>query len=93
MGPEGVKRVSEEDYLAADRPEAMIDALVSWIPDLRRALAMAERSRGFVLDGYDAIGWPSGSNRSSSPVSIAQFVPHARTRNRLYQTPFPIVGL
>jgi len=53
VGAEGLDLVPGEHYIAADEPEAMADALVSWIRDPRPARAMAERSRAFVLDRYD----------------------------------------
>ena len=53
VGAEGLELVPGEHYLAADEPELMSDALVSWIRDPRPARAMAGRSRAFVLERYD----------------------------------------
>src|SRR5206468_3516041 len=53
VGAEGLELVPGVNYLAADEPEAIADALVSWIRDPRPAHAMAERSRAFILDRYD----------------------------------------
>jgi polysaccharide biosynthesis protein PslH len=53
LGAEGLELVPGEDYIAADEPEAMADALVSCIRDPGPARAMAERSRTFVLNRYD----------------------------------------
>jgi glycosyltransferase involved in cell wall biosynthesis len=53
VGAEGLELVPGEDYIAADEPEAMADALVSCIREPGPARAMAERSRNFVLNRYD----------------------------------------
>ena len=53
VGAEGLELVPAEQYIAAEEPEAMVDALVSCIRDHRAARAMAERSRNFVLNRYD----------------------------------------
>jgi len=60
VGAEGLDLVPGEDYIAADEPEAMADALVSSILDPRPARAMAGRSRSFVLDRYD---WDTMADR------------------------------
>lgn len=60
VGAEGLDLVPGEDYIAADEPEAMVDALVSSILDPRPARAMAGRSRSFVLDRYD---WDTMADR------------------------------
>ena len=60
VGAEGLDLVPGEDYIAADEPEAMADALVSSIRDPRPARAMAGRIRSFVLDRYD---WDALANR------------------------------
>jgi len=53
VGAEGLELVPGVNYIAADEPQAMTDALVAWIRDPRPARAMAERSRNFVLNRYD----------------------------------------
>jgi glycosyltransferase involved in cell wall biosynthesis len=53
VGAEGLELVAGQDYLAADQPETMADALVACIRDPRPARAMAGRSRTFVLEHYD----------------------------------------
>jgi glycosyltransferase involved in cell wall biosynthesis len=53
VGAEGLELVPGEHYLAADEPELMSDALLSWIQNPQPARAMAERSRAFVVDRYD----------------------------------------
>ena len=53
VGAEGLELVPGEHYIAADKPERMTEALVASIRDPRPARAMAERTRGFVLERYD----------------------------------------
>jgi polysaccharide biosynthesis protein PslH len=53
VGAEGLELVPGVNYIAADEPQAMTDALVAWIRDPRPARAMAEGSRTFVLNRYD----------------------------------------
>ena len=53
VGAEGLELVPGEHYIAADEPERMAEALVSWIRNPQPARAMAERSRPFVLERYD----------------------------------------
>jgi polysaccharide biosynthesis protein PslH len=53
VGAEGLELVPGEHYLAADEPEVMSEALVSWIRDPRPARAMADRTRAFVFERYD----------------------------------------
>jgi polysaccharide biosynthesis protein PslH len=53
VGAEGLELVPGEDYIAADEPEALAEALVSWIRDPQPARDMAGRSRPFVLERYD----------------------------------------
>ena len=53
VGAEGLELVPGEDYIEADEPEAMAEAVVSWIRIPRPARAMAGRSRSLVLDRYD----------------------------------------
>jgi len=53
VGAEGLELVPGEHYVAADEPEAIVDALLSSIRDPRPARAMALRSRTFVLERYD----------------------------------------
>ncbi len=60
LGAEGLELVPGEHYTVADEPEAMANALVSWIREPRPARAMAGRSRPFVLDRYD---WDSLAER------------------------------
>src|SRR5262249_1153145 len=52
-GAEGLELVAGENYIAADAPEAMVEALVACIRDPQPARSMAGRSRPFVLDRYD----------------------------------------
>jgi len=53
VGAEGLELVPGVNYIAADEPEQMTEALVASIRDPRPARAMAERTRGFVLERYD----------------------------------------
>ncbi len=53
VGAEGLELVTGDQYVAADEPGQIADALVSWIRDPQPARAMAERSRAFVLKRYD----------------------------------------
>ncbi|MFI5459067.1 MAG: glycosyltransferase [Isosphaerales bacterium] len=53
VGAEGLELVPGQNYIAADAPELMVEALLATIRDPRPARAMAGRSRAFVLDRYD----------------------------------------
>jgi glycosyltransferase involved in cell wall biosynthesis len=53
VGAEGLELVAGREYIAADEPEAIARELLSCMRDPEPALAMAERSKRFVLDRYD----------------------------------------
>jgi glycosyltransferase involved in cell wall biosynthesis len=53
IGAEGLELAPRENFIAADEPEAMADAVLTLIRDPSPARAMAARSRAYVLDRYD----------------------------------------
>jgi polysaccharide biosynthesis protein PslH len=53
VGAEGLELVAGRDYIAADQPDTICRELVTFLRDPTRALAMAQRTRQFVLYRYD----------------------------------------
>jgi glycosyltransferase involved in cell wall biosynthesis len=53
VGAEGLELVPGQDFIAADDAESMSHELLAHLRDPSRNLAMAQRSRQFVLDRYD----------------------------------------
>ncbi len=53
VGAEGLELVAGQDYIAADEPETLAQALVACIRNPQPAREMVERCRTFVLNQYD----------------------------------------
>lgn len=53
VGAEGLDLVPGEQYIAADEPETIVEALLKFLRDPQPARSMAQRNRAFVFDRFE----------------------------------------
>lgn len=64
VGAEGLEITPGQDYIQADEPEAMAQALVNCLRTPEAAEALAHRARPYILDRYDWAGLAAGLERT-----------------------------